>query len=278
MILLVVLFYFTYKIFTYKKVNLIRRDIVPKICLFINSDYEQDILELLVYQNYPKHLFDVYIKSNNEYLYNFNISKYNSKEILNSDYDIVCIVTKPIDINYLNFTVKEYLKGYDVIISNSCNINNLLAKRNLNKFFNNMIFDSNFSFSHNLYKENIINLGSPYLRNFLSHKTNLITYSPLIETFEEHNEISINTLDKGFIYFKLYLLISIIFVFLVTNNIFNLLIFFYIITIIDNFIFLNKHNKLNYLALLLLPITTFSYLLKFFVNNIRSNINTIQAR
>ncbi len=275
MMLIIILFYLFYKITNYKKIKLITRECTPKICLFINNEDYHNILELLCYQNYPKQLFDVYIQSDEEFNYKFNVYKYNSKFILNKNYDLVCIVESSLDINYLNFTVKEYLKGYDVIISNSCNIDCLLAKRNLNKFFNNMIFDSNFSFSFKLYKENIINLESPYLRNFLSNKTNLITYSPLVETFEETNKLTINTLDRGFIYFKLYYLITISFVCLITNNFIQLLIFFYIITIIDNFLFLSKHNKLKLSSLLLLPFNTIYFLIKFFINNKSRNIQSV---
>lgn len=275
LILIVISFYIFYKIKRYNKEKLIPRDLTPKICIFINNDEYHNILELLSFQNYPKSLFDVYLKNNDDLTYNFKTYKYNSRTLMTKDYDIICVINSSIDINYLNYTIKEYQKGYDVIISNSSKLDVLLVKRNINKFFNNSIFDCNFSFSFDLYKENIINLESPYLRNFLSHKTNLIVYSPNSETFEEHNFLTINTLDTGFIYFKLYYLISIFFVFLITNNLIQLIVFFYAITIIDNLLFLYRYKQVNFLSILLLPFSSIYYLLKLFIDNKRSNVNTV---
>ncbi len=272
-ILFFVLLYTLYKIFTYDKIVLTPRKKVPKICIYIrNKDYVP-IIENLYFQNYPKELFDVYIKDSQKFSLDFSVEKYNRELILSRNYDVICIIDDIIDINYLKLSSIEYLKGYDIIVSKSSVTSVLLLKRMISSLFSNKIYDRNFSFSFSFFKENIFDLDSDILSHYISTKSNFISYSFNIKTFKQNfltNKINVS--DKRFFMFNITILFFLILIIIVTNNLLNLIVISYCFIVINNIIFLYKNNKIELFPVLLIPFNLILYLFDFILNNKRSDV------
>lgn len=268
---------FLYKYLTYRKINLLKRDTIPRFCIYINSFNYIEILNLLQYQNYPKNLFDVYIKDEISTNYKFKVYKYDKDMIIKSDYDLLTIINDKIDINFLSITSKEYMDGYDIIFSNNIiNAKSFLIRKYIYLFLGNKINSNNFSFNFKLYKENILNLNDIFsLQKFLTKKTYLIKQNNDIKSINKIDAIQINTLDKRNIMIKCYFIINLILLLYVTNFLFISSIVFYIITTIYNSYILHKNNISNVIVVVFFPLYLLQYLLFFRLNNKSSNVNTI---
>lgn len=278
-------FYLFYKIVLKKKTSLNKRNILPKICVIINSLEYKEILRILSFQNYPKDMFDVYIFSNETFNYSYKTSKYNKDQIKESNYNLVTVLTSIVDINFLNLTSKEYLKGYDIIFGkSSCNINTYLIKRIISKITNNSIFENNFSFDIYLFNNNIINFNNiTLLKKFIYSKTNLISYNFDVKSYEQNNFTKnylskINPLDKRKFYLKLYLFLTISFITIITNGLLYYFLFIYLILISFsmNYSLEIKHYKI--IPILFIPLSMLKYFinfLRFRIDNKCSDVNSI---
>ncbi len=98
-----------YRLITYKKVILIKRETLVKFCIYIPNDNYLEILDLLQYQNYPKDLFDVFITSDINKKYKFNVYNYNDDFIRNNNYNVLTILTECVDVNFLNFNAGKHI-------------------------------------------------------------------------------------------------------------------------------------------------------------------------
>ncbi len=282
---LIIIIFFIYKTFFNKKLKVVERVNLPKICVYINSDNYNEILKVLTLQTYPNDLFDIYINNNESFNYKNNIYKYNHDQIRNTNYDLITVINDIVDLNYLNFTAKEFMKGYDIIFGSShYNTSLLLVKRTINKIINNSIHNDCFSFNKELFDNNVINIKNTLtLKMFLIKKTKLISYNSNIKTIGNTNTYNtsffiINPLDKRFFYFKIYLYSYILLILSLTNNLLYFLLLLYIYFIISNLLFLYKNHKIKLVPVLLLPINLIIYFINYLffrINNKRSNIKSI---
>lgn len=260
-----ILVYFFYKLIFNKELHLNKRTNQPKICVYITNQNYNSILEMLSLQNYPKNLFDVYVNNYIDVNYNFNVYEYNKDKIIENNYDLISIIDSTVDINYLNFISQEYLKGYDIVISNSSSILNTLVNRNLSRLYNNKIFSNNFSFIFSIYKENIIDLRSTNLSNFVSKKSSLISYNKSIKTLDKLNSLVINNpFSKGLSLLFLYTFINIFFFLLITNKLVIVSIYLYIFILIENGFFLYKNYTFEITPIIIAPFKT---ILNLRINN-----------
>lgn len=283
--LFIFLVLFIYKVTFKKKQSLKQRTNLPKICVFINTDNYTDILRILSLQTYPKDMFDVYIKTNETFNYKFNVYQFSNQAVRNTNYDLISIIDNIVDLNYLHFTAKDYMKGYDIIVGTThYNTSLLLVKRTINSLFKNYITNNCFSFDFLLFKNNIININNiPLLKKFLISKTNLIKVNKDIKVIKNNdyyddNILLINPLTKRNFYFKLYLITVFIFIIILNNNLINLLLIIYLFSTISNIYFLYKNHTIKVIPILLLPFNIIIYfinLLFFRINNKRSYIKSI---
>lgn len=286
MTFIILLFYF-YKLFFPKKYKLIKRETLPKICVYINSSNYVEILKVFSLQTYPNSLFDVYINTDTKFNYKFNVYKYNHDLIRNNNYNLVTIITDIVDLNYLNFTAKEYLLGYDIIFgSSNYNISLLLVKRTINKIINNQIYDDCFSFNIELFNNNVLNFENILLlKKFLTKKTSLISFNSNIKTIgnnETYNAKILlnNPLDKRFFYFKIYLITLSLLIITLSGNLLLFCLIIYILLCISNIIFLYKNNNVKILSVILLPINLIKYFINYLlfrINNKRGDIKSIKT-
>lgn len=282
-----IIFIITYlfKIFFFKNKTLLKRDTLPKICVIITKENYLETLKTLSLQTYPKHLFDVYTFDNIKGNYKFKIYNYDKELINNSNYNLVTVLCNKVDLNYLNYTAKEYLKGYDIIFGSSYyNISLLLVKRTINKLLNNKIFEDCFSFDISIFKSNILDFNNNFLlRKFISNKSKLISHTNTIKSLEntlDFNIISfkINPLDKRNFYIKSYIIALSLLLLFLSNNLFLFLSISYLIIIISNSIYLYKYYKIKIIPIILLPYTILLYLIKYLqfrINNKCSDIKSI---
>lgn len=279
------MFYFLFIIllfFRFIKFNkplLIKRTQLPKFCIYITSDNYLHILDLLVYQNYPKDLFDVYIKEDINHNYKFNVFKQDVSFIKNNNYDLITIINNSIDINFLNFTSLEYLKGYDLIIGKSMFVSRLLLiKKYIYNFLGNPVVSECFSFNTIFLYNNVLNLDNTYLlKKFIFQKTKLYTFNKNIKNMYniDTTNSKINPLDKRNIIIKVYLILNISIILLATNYLFITLFYLYLFSVFYNIFYLRKHDKINYLTCIFLPFYLVIYLLFFRINNMRSYVNPV---
>lgn len=276
---------YIYKLFFPRQINLIPRDNLPRICVYINSNDYNEILKVLSLQTYPNSLYDVYINTDDKYNYKFNVYKYNRDQIRNTKYNLITIINDIVDLNYLHQTSKSYLEGYDIIFgSTQHNISLLLIKRTINQIINNSIYEDCFSFNIELFNNNVINLNNILiLKKFLMKKTSLICFNPDIKNIGTKNEynsklIVINPLDKRFFYLKVYGFIISTIIVIISGNFFLLLLSTYIMICISNILFLYKYHKIKLLPVILLPLNLIHYFINYLlfrINNKRSNIKSI---
>lgn len=283
--LFIFLVLFIYKITFKKKQTLEQRSNLPKICVFINNDNYTDILRILSLQTYPKDMFDVYIKTNETFNYKFNVYQFSNQAVRNINYDLISIIDNIVDLNYLNFTAKDYMLGYDIIVGTTYyNTSLLLVKRTINSLFENYITNNCFSFDFLLFKNNIININNiPLLKKFLISKTNLIKINKDVKVLENNvyyddNILLINPLTKRNFYFKLYLITVFIFIIIFNNNLINLILIIYLLLFLSNLYFLYKNHTIKVIPILLLPFNIIIYFINFLffrINNKRSYIKSI---
>lgn len=283
----IILVFYIYKTLFPKKLTLETRGNLPKICVYINSNNYKEILKMLSLQTYPNSLFDVYIDFDETFEYKFNVYKYNHDQIRNFDYNLITVINDIVDLNYLNYTAKEYMKGYDIIFGTSYyNTSLLLVKRTINKFVNNKIYCDCFSFNKEIFNTNIINFNNILiLKKFLIKKSNSISFNSNIKTIGKTNTYNnnffiINPLDKRLFYLKLYLFSLGIIVIYLSGNIILFLLTSYILLVISNLLFLKKYYKIKLIPVFILPINLIIYFISYLlfrINNKSRNIKTVKT-